>query len=267
MAKSEPWTESKVVDGFREVELTSWNFFYEYINNKVLDPQHLIWRGQRRKGWLLETTLDRVLKKKGKEISKKKWDTLVKNHLETFKHAIRGRRGSNPPLLKKDNDWWTLGRHNGLHAPLLDWVTSPFVAAYFAFISEGLGQTYRRAIYALDKTFVEEKSKEIEKHYEGNERPPIIEFVRPLSDENPRLINQGGLFTRAPDGEDIQAWTQSKFERDTGRVTLTKITLPNRDRLQCLRSLNRMNINHLTLFPDLYGASKFCNLNLKIDKY
>ena len=50
-------------------------------------------------------------------------------------------------------------------------------------------------------------------------------------------------------------------------MVLVKFTVPTGDREDCLRSLNRMNINHLSLFPDFYGASTFCNLNLEIASY
>ena len=93
-----------------------------------------------------------------------------------------------------------------------------------------------------------------------------MEFIRPLSDENQRLVNQGGLFTRAPDGEAVESWVQKNFIDDSGYV-LMKILIPNKDRTECLTSLNRMNINHLTLFPDLYGATKYCNLFGEIKNY
>ncbi len=264
MARPKRWTQSKLLDGIVKVDLSSWKYFHDFIDKEVPDFKHQVWRGQRCDNWLLASTLDRVLKQKHKI----KWDTILADHLERFKHAIRGRRGSNPPPLEKDNDWWTLGRHQGFDAPLLDWVSSPFVASYFAFIREDQnGQTPRRAIYSLDKTFVEEKSEEITKRYQETGRSPIIEFVRPLSDDNPRLIAQGGLFTRAPTGEDIETWVQREFKKESGRYILRKIMIPNKDRLQFLLSLNRMNINHLTLFPDLDGASRFCNLSLRIKDY
>lgn len=96
---------------------------------------------------------------------------------------------------------------------------------------------------------------------------PEVQFIRPLSDENQRLVNQGGLFTRAPSGKTLEEWVQENHPPDDNGFTLIKVHVPNRDRDGCLRNLNRMNINHLSLFPDLYGASKFCNLFSEIDKY
>jgi len=95
---------------------------------------------------------------------------------------------------------------------------------------------------------------------------PQVEFIRPMSDENQRLVSQGGLFTRTPDDIDLVSWVKKSFPGEKGYV-LMKLYVPSRDRKQCLKALNRMNINHLSLFPDLYGASKFCNLFAEIEKY
>ena len=46
-----------------------------------------------------------------------------------------------------------------------------------------------------------------------------------------------------------------------------KFVLPNDDREEALSGLNRMNINYSTLFPDLYGASRHCNLTLQLPDY
>lgn len=94
-----------------------------------------------------------------------------------------------------------------------------------------------------------------------------VEFIRPLSDENQRLVNQAGLFSRFPVGTNVQSWVQTNFKGKGNGFTLIKIYIPNKEREECLKSLNRMNINHLTLYPDLYGASRFCNLFGEIERY
>ena len=93
------------------------------------------------------------------------------------------------------------------------------------------------------------------------------EFVRPLADDNPRLVNQGGLFRRTPIGVDLETWLKKVYESEFSEGVLLKIIIPNTGRAECLKTLNRMNINHSTLFPDIFGSSEYCNTKLRISKY
>ena len=157
-------------------------------------------------------------------------------------------------------------------------------------IETGVKQTRYRIVYALYKPGLEKKSdiiyKKMMDDYKKNKptresKHPIIdqilsghikptrkpiEFIKPFSDDNQRLINQNGLFTRSPIGEDLEKWIDGNYKNHK-RYILMKILIPNSNRIDCLRTLNRMNINHLTLFPDLFGASVYCNLYSEIKNY
>lgn len=60
----------------------------------------------------------------------------------------------------------------------------------------------------------------------------------------------------------MEKWVASQFE-DIVLPVLHCILIPNDERPACLQALNRMNIHHLSLFPDLNGASRFVNLSLE----
>jgi len=70
-----------------------------------------------------------------------------------------------------------------------------------------------------------------------------------------RLLNQRGLFVHWKIVASIDDWVQKlAFKQNI----LTKITFPVRIAGDALEYLNAMNINQLSLFPDLDGAGEYC---------
>lgn len=264
------WEHLGVVDGTSTFRLVSWSHFFDFIEAAVFSSDvprrhSFIWRGQRRADWSLSTTLDRQLGALELfTLSPNDLEKISQEHLERFRYATRGRRGASPAALL-ENEWWALGQHFGLATPLLDWTRAPFAALYFAFDEVSDEKNVARAIYGLSVTAVQAKTLELQNgnSYEKG-RLSIVEIVDPMSDENQRLVSQGGCFTRAPIGTPIESWIANEFE-GSQEPCLIRIELPNADRLNCLQALNRMNINHLSLFPDLSGASRSTNLNLEFE--
>jgi hypothetical protein len=253
------WTATKTKNGIRNISCESWEGYVDFLNGTLLDYRNYVFRGHASDSWQLEPTLARALT--GIKTSK---EEAIQRHLENFKYATRGRRGHNPPALKSEDEWWALGQHHGLATPLLDWSESPYVAAYFAFHTAHEHESEHRVVFALSTNSVRKKAKELE---EDGRIKEAIRFVRPLSDENPRLITQRGLFTHIPSGESIDRWIAKHFAGNTSGAKLLRIQIPSSHRFAAMKSLNRMNVNHLSLFPDLYGAAKYCNHDLQIEKY
>lgn len=240
-------TSSVAVD----IVCESWNGFLDLIHHKDALKQNnsYVYRGHASENWKLESTL----KRKVNDIANT--DDIEKNILNDFKKHCLGRRGHNPPELS-ENEWWALGQHFGLDTPLLDWSDSPYVAAFFAFNSENT-DTENVVVWLLYKSINEDE--EIKKLKSEHK----IEFLRPYLDENARLINQRGLFVRTPNMECVNEWAKN-IEGD-GTIYLSRVLIPRAEKDFALDSLDKMNINDLSLFPDVSGSAKYANYLLSRD--
>ena len=260
----------------KEINLTHWKELQETLERE-LKGSRFIYRGQESSDWKLTSKLDRLLQR----LPPDDHESISVMHLRNFQLSTRGRRGPASLKLENDDEWWSLGQHYGLATPLLDWTESPFVALFFGFEKESITKNVNRAVYALDPDVLLMKSgydkflmsfdkysgAVVGKSNDG-QLNGIGEIVGSTSDENMRLVNQRSVFVRLKKGTSLEDLINSFasmeiFEKYNSPV-LYKFIIPDIDREKCLLFLNKMNINHLTLYPDLIGSTTYCNNLLEL---
>ncbi len=221
---------------------------YERNNN-------ILFRGQSNQAWPLATTLER---KTNKPYHVAKYMHLVKravSEIESFTGASWN-TSSYPDLEKEieDNqdvfsvhlpcyDYLVYLRHHGFPSPLLDWTESPFIAAYFAYISNNKNNS---AVYCYIERPAAGKG--------GRGGDPMISVKGPFVKTHKRHFAQKAWYTVAT------KWNSSKNKHyfcqhenvfnknDPKQDVLIKVVLPKACRDEALQYLNDHNINHFTLF-------------------
>jgi hypothetical protein len=257
--------KNRVSQGVQEIELESWEEYPTLITGEFLSRPAFIYRGQVRYDWKLESSIDRYerLYPKRKNQSGGVPDYFNcpplcrSQHLNAFRHAIRGKRGFNAPGLS-DDQCWALGQHYGLKTPLLDWTLSPFAALFFAFeqlvaptpseVSRDNSLPSFRGVYAFSTSALE-----------GHPGDSSIELLSPETEENIRLFGQAGVFLRMPRAAEVETWVRERYSDITADAYLIKLKIPDVGRDKCLQTLSKMNINYMTVYPDLEGAAKHVN--------
>ncbi len=246
-------------------KLDRWQDFSELLESDFFNQPgtQLIYRGHRRYDWNLTPSLGRL------SASGIVTEEMANSQIDLFRRAVRGRL--NDTSLVEDgqeDELWSVGQHHGLMSPLLDWTYSPYVALFFAFAKEDKIveelENYYRSIYVLNKSFVSDDG-----------LCPDIRVLEPRKDEHGRLVNQAGLFTFSPydatiennlinvlSSDDFDELKDVDEEKEAEVIAkyICKIYIKNEDREGCLRHLRRMNVHHASLFPDLLGASDYCNI-------
>lgn len=265
------WTGEHLGDGVGQITCASWAGFNDFVASMLTKIHSNVFRGQALSTWRLRSTLDRTLDGVDtSRVSKKRfmaYHQLRSKHLENFKYAARGRRSLHGGQKMQEDHWWALGQHYGLATPLLDWTESPYVAAYFAFQDPSHGEDGFAAIYCLSRPLIEKRISQLKAELGGGYDPgDVVRFLSPLAEDNARLINQRGLFTISPGEICLVDWIRTYF-KGSGDTPLLVVKIPRSQRSVALRQMNRMNVSSLTLFPDLEGASAYCNMQLQDHLY
>jgi hypothetical protein len=245
------------------IRTASWEEFETEIK-KFEDPARKVWdevwfRGQADSEWPLFTTLERRAPLMSAVSTYLRLISEIKPAVETFTGAaFQTVKLEEIEEVSREYDRFQFSfaqaitymahlRHGGFPSPLLDWTSSPYVAAYFAFArARHKGNV---AIYAYRERPENMKV--------SGETPQIISFGPNLKTHK-RHFRQQSRYTICV------AYIKGKwhfmphegvfYQRDgLNQDLLWKITVPASERMKALRYFDKFNLNEFTLFDSEEG--------------
>jgi len=254
-----------------EITLADWEKFedeLQVLKNKRIEqnwPSQFLYRGQGDSSWNLKSTLERYghgkisLKKYHKFISNVKpqiesftganWNILsypegfdqwIGENDTMMPHAF----GSSPEFIATYS-YMVYLRHYGFPSPLIDWTSSPYLAAYFAF-RHAIRCQKCISIYIFLESTTNQKS--------GSSNKADIFKFGPYVKTDRRHFLQQSQYTTCIIQETVgNEWIYTPHEEafscsDSTQDILWKFNIPASERLKVLRLLDGYNINALSLF-------------------
>jgi len=242
------------VSAIQVLEYSSWHelkrdLFIELFGKSGFRPGRYLFRGMGNADWSLSSSFDRRFSSLGRDQRLRLWEDLILEWRRSCEET-----GVLDAVVRDDQKLWALGQHHGLPTRLLDWTSSPYVAAFFAFhdwVDQLPAQFSHVVIWAL--------------HLENPvwSKEMGVEIVTPPALENIRLRNQSGKFTlsRTPFATLEEYVNQSATE-----PALTKAVLPASEAVPALPDLDSMGINNYHLFPDFTGLAKMATMRLLVEQ-
>lgn len=223
---------------------------YECINKL---HSTMVYRGHKEESYKLESTLERYIREKFKDIKNFKLTTetfeiISKEYLECCKNELRGKI-QEQYILDYENDVWALGQHYGLKTPLLDWTRSFLIALYFAF-EDPFSESEYRVIYQLNNFIKQEQDL----------------IIKPNFQIGSRISAQRGVFTKKLSSvlENLNDFYANSNFVDVGKNyrPLKKYKIKSSLREDVMNLLHSLNIDCYTIYPDLKGVIKNCHIEL-----
>ena len=228
------------------MEIRSVSEFLDAINSE----DNIFYRGQADYLWGLEPSISRINKPDFC------YDMLLRNWKGVEDYLIREFKNFSVPYLttepKNEFDWLIHAQHHGLPTRLLDLTTNPLKALFFAIEN--------RDAWAQDGSVYMMSPKSISPNTENIHLGNQIQFLR-SAHINERIAAQEGAFLLYP----LDKSSLDKFG-DVKNIyvnNLTKLKIPSERKPIFERELNKLGINHRTIYPGLDGISKTLKAGFK----
>jgi hypothetical protein len=243
------------VTAIRFLSYRSWrelkrDLLNELFEDGIFRPGRYLFRGMGSAEWKLEPTFDRRFGYLGPDQRLRVWADLIEQWRRGCEEHGYTHEAAQNEVAQNEVALWALGQHHGLPTRLLDWSTSPYIAAFFAFQKclEELPRRYTHvAIWAL--------------HLDNPvwSKDQGVEIVSAPSLDNVRLKNQSGKFTLSH--THFASLEEYVAECGSG-VALTKVVLPAAEAVPALPDLDSMGINSYHVYPDLGGLAGLATMRL-----
>ncbi len=230
----------------------------------------ILYRGQARACWRLETTLERYHKKKYSADLYSRLTMGCAPEIESYS----GQRWDLPKDhgIDKDPTWfqldpkyyeyWIFLRHHGFPSPLLDWTASPYIAAFFAL--EDMNDAKTASIFAYIEMPKARKSV-----WGGETKITLLGSKVRTHKRHFLQQSRYTVCTKTEDEAHVFTCHEDVFEKERDRQDmLVKITIPRKERLRILKYLNEVNINQFSLFQTedaLMNTMAFKEIELRYD--
>ncbi|MBB1434301.1 FRG domain-containing protein [Pseudoalteromonas sp. SG43-6] len=216
---------------------------------QVLEPTpYSFFRGQANFEWSLEPSLARI------KHPESCYSMSLGNWLELESYLIREFQKFSYPYLKDEPqnkfDWLVHAQHHGLPTRLLDWSENPLKALFFAIENREYDE-FNGALHLCAPKGIAPSTRDI--HQGKGTQFFFSSYI------NDRVSAQEGAFS-IPYLNIKEVGFSHNLDIDTSKLlAYKKVLIPKEAKPQLRHELNKLGINHRTIYPGLDGISKMLN--------